>query len=76
MDQPVLAADGKFHGRSHDCKKGMCALHSVRIVASDYGLSMGQLAMHQPSTINHQLSTINYQLFTHRARHQIDVKLD
>lgn len=51
MDQPVFATDGKTHGRSHDGKEGMCALHSVRILASDYGLSMGQLAMHQPSTI-------------------------
>jgi len=44
IDQPVLAVDGKTLRRSHDQGKGLGALHSVSIWASDYGLSLGQVA--------------------------------
>lgn len=44
VDQPVFAVDGKTQRRSHDRQKGLGALHSVSIWASDYGLSLGQVA--------------------------------
>jgi predicted transposase YbfD/YdcC len=42
--QPVFAVDGKTSRRSHDRKKGLGALHSVRVWASEFGLSLGQVA--------------------------------
>jgi len=44
VKQPVLAVDGKTARRSHDRKNGLGALHSVSVWASDFGLSLGQLA--------------------------------
>jgi predicted transposase YbfD/YdcC len=44
VTQPVLAVDGKTARRSHDRKNGLGALHSVSVWASDFGLSLGQLA--------------------------------
>ncbi|HMB07153.1 MAG TPA: ISAs1 family transposase [Isosphaeraceae bacterium] len=44
VEQPVLAVDGKSARRSHDRSKGLGALHSVSVWASEYGLSLGQLA--------------------------------
>ena len=44
IDKPVYAVDGKTARRSHDRKNGLGALHSVSIWASEYGLSMGQVA--------------------------------
>jgi predicted transposase YbfD/YdcC len=44
VDQPVLAVDGKTARRSHDRGKGLGALHCVSVWASDYGLSLGQVA--------------------------------
>ena len=49
VTQPVLAMDGKALRRSHDHKKGLGALHSVSIWASEYGLSLGQLACAEKS---------------------------
>jgi len=49
IDQPVLAVDGKTLRRSHDQGKGLAALHSVSIWASDYGLSLGQVACEEKS---------------------------
>jgi len=43
VDQPVLAIDGKTLRRSHDQRKGLGALHSVSVWASEYGLSLGQV---------------------------------
>jgi predicted transposase YbfD/YdcC len=42
--RPVLAVDGKTARRSHDRGKGLGALHCVSVWASDYGLSLGQVA--------------------------------
>lgn len=42
--QPVYAIDGKTSRRSHDRKKGLGALHSVSVWASEFGLSLGQVA--------------------------------
>jgi predicted transposase YbfD/YdcC len=48
-DQPVLAIDGKTSRRSHDHKKGLGALHSVSVWASEFGLSLGQVACAEKS---------------------------
>jgi predicted transposase YbfD/YdcC len=47
--QPILAVDGKTARRSHDRKKGVGALHSVRVWASEFGLSLGQVACAEKS---------------------------
>jgi predicted transposase YbfD/YdcC len=49
VTQPVLAVDGKTARRSHDRKKGLGALHSVSLWASDFGLSLGQVACAEKS---------------------------
>jgi predicted transposase YbfD/YdcC len=49
IDQPVLAVDGKTLRRSHDRKNGLGALHSVSIWASEYGLTLGQVACAEKS---------------------------
>jgi predicted transposase YbfD/YdcC len=48
-EQPVLAVDGKTARRSHDRNKGLGALHSVSVWASEYGLSLGQVACAEKS---------------------------
>lgn len=42
--RPTLAIDGKTLRRSHDRKGGLGALHAVTAWASEYGLSLGQVA--------------------------------
>lgn len=49
VTQPVLAVDGKTLRRSHDRSKGLGALHSVSIWASEFGLSLGQVAADEKS---------------------------
>jgi predicted transposase YbfD/YdcC len=44
VEQPVYAVDGKTARRSHDRRKGLGALHSVSVWASDFGLTLGQVA--------------------------------
>jgi predicted transposase YbfD/YdcC len=44
IDQPIYAVDGKTARRSHDRKKALGALHSVSVWASEFGLSLGQVA--------------------------------
>jgi predicted transposase YbfD/YdcC len=44
VKQPVLPVDGKTARRSHDRGQGLGALHSVSVWASDFGLSLGQVA--------------------------------
>lgn len=48
-EQPVLAVDGKTLRRSHDSKKGLGALHSVSVWATEYGLTLGQVATEEKS---------------------------
>jgi predicted transposase YbfD/YdcC len=48
-DQPVFAIDGKTARRSHDRGKGLGALHSVSVWASEFGLSLGQVACAEKS---------------------------
>jgi predicted transposase YbfD/YdcC len=49
VGQPVLAVDGKTLRRSHDRGKGLGALHCVSVWASDFGLSLGQVACDEKS---------------------------
>lgn len=44
VEQPILAVDGKTARRSHDRKNGLGALHAVTVWASEFGLSLGQVA--------------------------------
>lgn len=44
IDQPIYAVDGKTARCSHDRQKGLGALHSVSVWASEFGLSLGQVA--------------------------------
>ena len=49
VEQPVLPIDGKTLRRSHDRARGLGALHSVSIWASEFGLSLGQVARAEKS---------------------------
>src|SRR6202047_2358848 len=49
IKQPVLAVDGKTARRSHDRRKDLGALHSVSVWASEFGLSLGQVACAEKS---------------------------
>jgi len=49
IDKPILAVDGKSARRSHDRSKGLGALHSVSVWASEFGLSLGQVACAEKS---------------------------
>lgn len=49
VKQPVFAVDGKTARRSHDRSKGLGALHSVSVWASEFGLSLGQVACAEKS---------------------------
>jgi predicted transposase YbfD/YdcC len=49
VERPILAVDGKTARRSHDRKNGLGALHSVSVWASEFGLSLGQVACAEKS---------------------------
>lgn len=49
IDRPTLAVDGKTLRRSHDAKKGLGPLHSVSVWASEYGITLAQVATDQKS---------------------------
>lgn len=49
VEQPVLAVDGKTARRSHDHSQSLGALHSVSVWASEFGLSLGQVACAEKS---------------------------
>jgi predicted transposase YbfD/YdcC len=49
IEQPVFAVDGKTNRRSHDRGNGLGALHAVSIWASEFGLSLGQVACAEKS---------------------------
>jgi predicted transposase YbfD/YdcC len=49
VDQPILAVDGKTARRSHDHKNSLGAMHSVSVWASEFGLSLGQVACAEKS---------------------------
>ncbi len=49
VEQPIFAIDGKTVRRSHDEDKGLGALHSVTVWATEFGLSLGQVACAEKS---------------------------
>jgi predicted transposase YbfD/YdcC len=49
VDQPIFAVDGKTARRSHDHSNGLGAMHSVTVWASEFGLSLGQVACAEKS---------------------------
>jgi predicted transposase YbfD/YdcC len=49
IEQPIFSVDGKTLRRSHDRRKGLGALHSVSVWASDFGLTLAQVACEQKS---------------------------
>lgn len=49
VDRPVLPVDGKTLRRSHDRHTGLGVLHAVSVWASEYGLSLGQVACDEKS---------------------------
>ncbi len=49
VEQPVLSVDGKTARRSHDRRHGLGALHAVSVWASEFGLSLGQVACAEKS---------------------------
>ncbi len=49
VERPLLAVDGKTPRRSHDGGKGLGALHTVSVWASELGLSLGQVACGEKS---------------------------
>jgi len=49
IEQPVLAVDGKTLRRSHDRRQALGALHCVSVWASEFGLSLGQVACAEKS---------------------------
>ena len=49
IEQPIFAVDGKMARRSHDKKHGLGALHAVSVWASEFGLSLGQVACAEKS---------------------------
>lgn len=49
VEKPILAVDGKTSRRSHDRKNNLGALHAVSVWASEFGLSLGQVACAEKS---------------------------
>ena len=49
VERPTFAVDGKTLRRSHDRKNKLGALHSVTVWASEYGLTLAQVATDQKS---------------------------
>jgi predicted transposase YbfD/YdcC len=49
VEQPVFAVDGKTARRSHNRSKGLGPLHSVSLWATEFGLTLGQVATEDKS---------------------------
>jgi len=49
VERPTLAIDGKTLRRSHDRRRNLGTLHSVSVWASEFGLSLGQVATAEKS---------------------------
>jgi predicted transposase YbfD/YdcC len=49
VERPTLAVDGKTLRRSHNRKQNLGALHSVSVWASEYGLTLAQVATEDKS---------------------------
>jgi predicted transposase YbfD/YdcC len=49
VERPTLAIDGKTVRRSHDRRRNLGALHSVTVWASEFGLTLAQVATEEKS---------------------------
>ena len=49
VERPTLAVDGKTVRRSHDRRRNLGALHSVTVWASEFGLTLAQVATAEKS---------------------------
>ena len=49
IERPTLAIDGKTLRRSYDRRRGLGALHSVSVWASEFGLTLAQVATDEKS---------------------------
>src|SRR5580704_7064472 len=49
VERPTLAVDGKTARRSHDRRRNLGALHSVTVWASEFGLTLAQVATAEKS---------------------------
>jgi predicted transposase YbfD/YdcC len=49
VERPTLAIDGQTLRRSHDRRRNLGALHSVSVWASEYGLTLAQVATEEKS---------------------------
>ncbi len=49
VERPTLAIDGKTLRRSHDRRRNLGALHSVSVWASEFGLTLAQVATAEKS---------------------------
>ena len=49
VERPILAVDGKTLRRSHDRRRNLGALHSVSVWASEFGLTLAQVATAEKS---------------------------
>lgn len=49
VEQPIYAIDGKTLRRSHNKQKGLGALHSVSLCATEFGLTLAQVATDEKS---------------------------
>jgi predicted transposase YbfD/YdcC len=49
VERPTLAIDGKTLRRSHDRRRNLGALHSVSVWASEFGLTLAQVATEEKS---------------------------
>ncbi len=49
VERPTLAVDGKTLRRSHDRRRSLGALHSVSVWASEFGLTLAQVATEEKS---------------------------
>ncbi len=49
VERPTLAIDGKTARRSHDRRRNLGALHSVTVWASEFGLTLAQVATAEKS---------------------------
>lgn len=49
VESPIYAIDGKTLRRSHNKQKGLGALHSVSVWATEFGLTLGQVAADEKS---------------------------
>ena len=56
VEQPILAVDGKTARRSQGRQNGLGALHAVSVWASEFGLSLGQVACPRNRTKSESLA--------------------